>query len=172
MATPFHPIKPTFGWGIWRIFAHREAVSDWLTKLAFNFTSARSTIGCWPHRFRRGGGSGWDPGAEPVVMVSEVRTDHITTESVTDTLRMFIMHSVESRDDHVPSWGRSGCKILGRCRNDDTRSKSSKARLHFCAPSAQAEKCLLWHPQWDNKFVVGGGSQMTMYEWAPEKFLT
>jgi WD repeat-containing protein mio len=37
------------------------------------------------------------------------------------------------------------------------------------APSAQAEKRLLWHPRWENKFVVGGGSQMTMYEWAPEK---
>ncbi|KAG2154425.1 uncharacterized protein EDB93DRAFT_1223264 [Suillus bovinus] len=36
------------------------------------------------------------------------------------------------------------------------------------APSAQAEKRLLWHPRWENKFMVGGGSQMTMYEWAPE----
>lgn len=37
------------------------------------------------------------------------------------------------------------------------------------APSALVEKRLLWHPRCDNKFVVGGGSQMTMYEWAPEK---
>ncbi|KAG1812241.1 uncharacterized protein BJ212DRAFT_1448295 [Suillus subaureus] len=37
------------------------------------------------------------------------------------------------------------------------------------APSAQAEKRLLWHPRWENKFMVGGGSQMTMYEWAPEE---
>ncbi|KAG2365391.1 hypothetical protein BDR07DRAFT_1398968 [Suillus spraguei] len=37
------------------------------------------------------------------------------------------------------------------------------------APSAQAEKRLLWHPRWENKFMVGGGSQMTMYEWAPDE---
>jgi hypothetical protein len=37
------------------------------------------------------------------------------------------------------------------------------------APSAQVEKRLLWHPRWENKFMVGGGSQMTMYEWAPEE---
>ncbi|KAG0707015.1 hypothetical protein DFH29DRAFT_1016546 [Suillus ampliporus] len=37
------------------------------------------------------------------------------------------------------------------------------------APSAQTEKRLLWHPRRDNKFVVGGGSQLTMYEWTPEK---
>ena len=97
-------------------------MSDWLTKLAFNFTSARSTIGCWPHRFRRGGGSGWDPGAEVSIagekleymswqsLWSEVRTDHITTESVTDTLRMFIMHSVESRDGETWEGDRLRCR--------------------------------------------------------------
>ncbi|KAF8167441.1 hypothetical protein B0H34DRAFT_645099 [Crassisporium funariophilum] len=32
----------------------------------------------------------------------------------------------------------------------------------------QPEKRLLWHPRYDNKFVVGGNSQITLYEWAPE----
>jgi hypothetical protein len=32
----------------------------------------------------------------------------------------------------------------------------------------QSEKRLLWHPRRDNKFVVGGGSQITLYEWAPD----
>jgi len=32
----------------------------------------------------------------------------------------------------------------------------------------QSEKRLLWHPRHDNKFVVGGGSQITLYEWAPD----
>ncbi|KAJ7067827.1 hypothetical protein C8F01DRAFT_1115851 [Mycena amicta] len=31
-----------------------------------------------------------------------------------------------------------------------------------------SEKRLLWHPRQHNKFVVGGGSQATLYEWAPE----
>ncbi|KAH7888971.1 hypothetical protein F5I97DRAFT_2006108 [Phlebopus sp. FC_14] len=31
--------------------------------------------------------------------------------------------------------------------------------------ATQAEKHLLWHPRWQNKFVVGGGSQMSMYQW-------
>ncbi|KAF9227102.1 WD40 repeat-like protein [Gyrodon lividus] len=35
--------------------------------------------------------------------------------------------------------------------------------------AAQAEKHLLWHPRWQNKFVVGGGSQMSMYEWAADR---
>ncbi|KAF7301219.1 zinc-ribbon-16 domain-containing protein [Mycena indigotica] len=30
------------------------------------------------------------------------------------------------------------------------------------------DKRLLWHPQQRNKFVVGGGSQITLYEWAAE----
>ncbi|KAH7916597.1 hypothetical protein BJ138DRAFT_1201984 [Hygrophoropsis aurantiaca] len=34
--------------------------------------------------------------------------------------------------------------------------------------SPQPEKRLLWHPRWENKFVVGGGSQMSLYQWAPE----
>ncbi|KAJ7672841.1 hypothetical protein B0H17DRAFT_174454 [Mycena rosella] len=33
----------------------------------------------------------------------------------------------------------------------------------------QPEKRLLWHPRQENKFVVGGGSQITLYEWAPEQ---
>ena len=32
----------------------------------------------------------------------------------------------------------------------------------------QLDKRLLWHPRHDNKFVVGGNSQITLYEWAPE----
>ena len=32
----------------------------------------------------------------------------------------------------------------------------------------QIEKRLLWHPRHDNKFVDGGGSQITLYEWAEE----
>lgn len=32
----------------------------------------------------------------------------------------------------------------------------------------QPEKRLLWHPRHDNKFLVGGGSQITLYEWAPD----
>ncbi|KAJ7762788.1 hypothetical protein DFH07DRAFT_404320 [Mycena maculata] len=32
-----------------------------------------------------------------------------------------------------------------------------------------SEKRLLWHPRQENKFVVGGGSQITLYEWAPEQ---
>ncbi|GBE80545.1 WD40 repeat-like protein [Sparassis crispa] len=33
---------------------------------------------------------------------------------------------------------------------------------------AQTEKRLLWHPGRENKFVVGGGTQLTLYEWVPE----
>ncbi|KAF8893606.1 hypothetical protein BD779DRAFT_1609907 [Infundibulicybe gibba] len=33
---------------------------------------------------------------------------------------------------------------------------------------AAAEKRLLWHPRHDNRFVVGGGSQITLYECASE----
>ncbi|GLB45034.1 putative WD40 repeats [Lyophyllum shimeji] len=32
----------------------------------------------------------------------------------------------------------------------------------------QSEKRLLWHPRGNNKFIVGGGSQITLYEWAQE----
>lgn len=32
----------------------------------------------------------------------------------------------------------------------------------------QPEKRLLWHPRQDNKFLVGGGSQITLYEWASD----
>jgi WD repeat-containing protein mio len=35
--------------------------------------------------------------------------------------------------------------------------------------SAMTEKRLLWHARQENKFVVGGGSQITLYEWAPEQ---
>lgn len=34
----------------------------------------------------------------------------------------------------------------------------------------QTEKRLLWHPRHENKFAVGGGSQITLYEWVPESF--
>lgn len=30
------------------------------------------------------------------------------------------------------------------------------------------DRRLLWHPRLDNKFLVGGGSQLTVYEWLPE----
>jgi hypothetical protein len=33
---------------------------------------------------------------------------------------------------------------------------------------ASAEKRLLWHPRRENRFVVGGASQITLYEWKPE----
>ncbi|OSC97421.1 hypothetical protein PYCCODRAFT_1419471 [Trametes coccinea BRFM310] len=33
---------------------------------------------------------------------------------------------------------------------------------------AQADKRLLWHPRGQNKFVVGGSSQITLYEWLPQ----
>jgi len=32
----------------------------------------------------------------------------------------------------------------------------------------QPDKRLLWHPRQENKFVVGGNSQITLYEWAAE----
>lgn len=32
----------------------------------------------------------------------------------------------------------------------------------------QTEKRLLWHPRLDDKFLVGGGSQVTLYEWVAE----
>lgn len=32
----------------------------------------------------------------------------------------------------------------------------------------QPEKRLLWHPRRENKFVVGGNTQITLYEWAPD----
>ncbi|KAH0828074.1 hypothetical protein J3R83DRAFT_3729 [Lanmaoa asiatica] len=35
--------------------------------------------------------------------------------------------------------------------------------------TAQAERHLLWHPRRQHKFVVGGGSQMSMYEWAADR---
>ena len=31
------------------------------------------------------------------------------------------------------------------------------------------DKRLLWHPRQENKFVVGGGSDITLYEWVPEQ---
>ncbi|KAI0630074.1 hypothetical protein C8Q77DRAFT_1219729 [Trametes polyzona] len=33
---------------------------------------------------------------------------------------------------------------------------------------AQADKRLLWHPRGQNKFVVGGSAQITLYEWLPQ----
>ncbi|VDB83247.1 unnamed protein product [Peniophora sp. CBMAI 1063] len=32
----------------------------------------------------------------------------------------------------------------------------------------QADRKILWHPRGENKFVVGGGSQVTLYEWSDE----
>ena len=32
----------------------------------------------------------------------------------------------------------------------------------------QLDKRLLWHPRQENKFVVGGNSQIILYEWASE----
>ena len=32
----------------------------------------------------------------------------------------------------------------------------------------QAERKILWHPRGENKFIVGGGSQLTLYEWSSE----
>ncbi|TFK24770.1 hypothetical protein FA15DRAFT_618942 [Coprinopsis marcescibilis] len=32
----------------------------------------------------------------------------------------------------------------------------------------QSDKRVLWHPRHDNKFVVGGNSQITLYEWASD----
>ncbi|KNZ76567.1 WD repeat-containing protein [Termitomyces sp. J132] len=33
----------------------------------------------------------------------------------------------------------------------------------------QYDKKLLWHPRGANRFIVGGGSQITLYEWAPNQ---
>ncbi|KAF7424357.1 hypothetical protein PC9H_009664 [Pleurotus ostreatus] len=35
-------------------------------------------------------------------------------------------------------------------------------------PSSQSDRRVLWHPRQDTKFVVGGGTQITLYEWTPE----
>ena len=32
----------------------------------------------------------------------------------------------------------------------------------------QGDRRLLWHPRLDNKFLVGGGSQITLYQWVPD----
>ena len=31
-----------------------------------------------------------------------------------------------------------------------------------------ADRRLLWHPRLDNRFLVGGGTQLTVYEWLPD----
>ena len=31
-----------------------------------------------------------------------------------------------------------------------------------------SEKRLIWHPRGHNKFIVGGSTQITLYEWIPE----
>lgn len=33
---------------------------------------------------------------------------------------------------------------------------------------AHNDKHLLWHPRHNSRFVVGGGSQITLYEWIPK----
>lgn len=37
------------------------------------------------------------------------------------------------------------------------------------APATQVERRLLWHPRGLNKFIVGGGTHITMYEWLPDR---
>ena len=32
----------------------------------------------------------------------------------------------------------------------------------------QSEKRLIWHPRGHNKFIVGGSTQITLYEWIPQ----
>lgn len=32
----------------------------------------------------------------------------------------------------------------------------------------QTDRKILWHPRGENKFIVGGGSQVTLYEWSDE----
>ena len=32
---------------------------------------------------------------------------------------------------------------------------------------AQSDKRLVWHPRGQNKFIVGGSTQITLYEWLP-----
>ncbi len=32
---------------------------------------------------------------------------------------------------------------------------------------AQSDKRLIWHPRGQNKFIVGGSTQITLYEWLP-----
>lgn len=34
--------------------------------------------------------------------------------------------------------------------------------------STRVEKRVVWHPRKENKFVVGGGSQIRLFEWAPD----
>jgi len=48
-------------------------------------------------------------------------------------------------------------------------------QLHFVTDidspdimSSKVEKQLIWHPRQENKFIVGGGSQIALYEWAPD----
>ena len=33
---------------------------------------------------------------------------------------------------------------------------------------AQVDKRLIWHPRGQNKFIVGGSTQITLYEWIPQ----
>lgn len=32
---------------------------------------------------------------------------------------------------------------------------------------AQTDRRLIWHPRGQNKFIVGGSTQITLYEWLP-----
>jgi hypothetical protein len=42
-------------------------------------------------------------------------------------------------------------------------------RKHTMVASTFTEKRLLWHPRQGSKFVVGGGSDITLYEWAADQ---
>ncbi|KAI5123084.1 hypothetical protein M0805_000518 [Coniferiporia weirii] len=34
--------------------------------------------------------------------------------------------------------------------------------------ASRVERKVIWHPRQENKFIVGGGSQITMFDWAPD----
>lgn len=33
---------------------------------------------------------------------------------------------------------------------------------------AQTDRRVLWHPRHEHKFAVGGGANITLYEWTPD----
>lgn len=47
-------------------------------------------------------------------------------------------------------------------------AKSLSSQTTNSVTMVQPDKRLLWHPRHENKFVVGGNSQITLYEWASE----
>lgn len=64
---------------------------------------------------------------------------------------------------HV-SWSR-GLNIYTICLVSWSGTKYLSAKP---AMIVQMEKRLLWHPRRENTFVVGGGSQITLYQWVPQ----